>query len=190
MSNCCCGCGYTNAINYNAYDNFCDPFRYSSAVDGKYIKYNQHSCLNCRNKSCCGRKKGKDKDKGKCKSKYVTKWSGIYPDPYRGVWTLYKNGKDISHLIPTHLRAMPMYTYGEYPVYYLQPGHCIESYVCDGLHAPEWIRHNLYWLMLIADDDLELSSLYEAFHANDWRFAPIAPRQPEFWWNCVPGYEF
>ena len=179
--NCCCNT-YTPS-SYNAYTNFCDPFRYSQAVDGKYIKYNGQSCLKCQNTSTglaprpscdcdCG------KQSSKKKSKYYTTWSGEYPFPYRGVWTLYQNGKDISFMIPTHLRVSPMYTYGEFPVYYLQPGQEVTSFVKDGLRPPEWIYYNWYWLSMIADENSDLLSLYIAFNANDWRYAPIAPPPP------------
>lgn len=183
----CTCCGGISSVSYNAYDNFCDPYRYSQNVDGKYIKYNQHSCLKCR----CGRNHGCDgggSHGDKTKTKYLTEWTGKYPDPYRGMWRLTKNGKDISNLIPTWLRCMPMYTYGEYPVYYMEPGMPIESFVCDGFKTPEWVRYNLYWINIIADDEAEFADIYEAFHANDWRFAPIAPPSPFYPGNCVEGY--
>lgn len=175
MSTCFCCYNYTTPSTYTAYDNFCDPFRYSGAVDGKYINFNKHSCRHCGN---CGKNKkpGKpDKDK---KVRFSTTWSGHWPYPYRGHWTLYKNGKDISYMIPTDRRIRPMYTFGEYPVYYLYPGFPVVSYVQDGFKAAEWIRYNFYWISMISESDEDLLSLYLAFHANDWRFAPMAPPCP------------
>lgn len=45
-------------------------------------------------------------------SEFRAEWTGGYPCLCWGEWKLYKDNKDISHLIPEELRYCPMNTYG------------------------------------------------------------------------------
>lgn len=118
----------------------------------------------------CPGKKTKPKPKPTPKGNtFKTKWTGRFPRPYLGEWKLYKNGNDVSFFIPTNLRIMPAYTYGEYVVWEEDPRIMIHQYVTDGYYPAEWIRFNLFWLQLIADTDQDYMNLFNAFHENDFR---------------------
>lgn len=102
-------------------------------------------------------------------NKFEAEWTGKYPRPYLGEWKLKKNGNDVSQFIPTNLKIMPMFTYGEYQVWEENPFAAVQQFATDGYAIPEWIQKNLYWLQLIADEDQDYASLFLAFHAQDFR---------------------
>ena len=102
-------------------------------------------------------------------NKFEAEWTGKFPAPYLGQWKLKKNGKDVSQFIPTDLSVMPMYTYGEYPVWEENPYVAVQQFATDGYQMPEWIRKNLYWLQLVADEDEDYANLFLTFHSYDFR---------------------
>lgn len=106
------------------------------------------------------------------KNTFRAEWSGKSPRPYIGDWKLYKNNEDITFMMPTDLRTLPAFTYGEYPVWeeyaYAEFAY-VPQFVTDGYRVPEWIQENRTWLDLIVDDDMDYLYLYEAFHKNDFR---------------------
>lgn len=102
-------------------------------------------------------------------NKFKAEWTGLPPRPYEGQWKLYKNGQDVTYFLPTDLRIMPSFTYGEYPVWEESPYAYVQQFVTDGYEVPEWIATNLYWLQLVADTDQDYANIYIAFHENDFR---------------------
>ncbi len=105
-------------------------------------------------------------------NKYKAEWTGKYPWPYLGEWKLYKNGQDISFLIPTNLKTIPAFTYGEYPVWEERPftnGAYVQQYATDGFRIPEWIEENRTWLSLMIDTEKDFKSIFDAFHKQDFR---------------------
>ena len=103
------------------------------------------------------------------KNKFKTEWTGKEPRLYLGEWKLYKNGNDISFMIPTEQRIIPAFTFGEYGVWEEQPFVYVHQYVTDGYRIPEWIQRNQEWLKLIVDTDMDYEYIYNAFHKNDFR---------------------
>ena len=102
-------------------------------------------------------------------NKYKATWSGKQPCPYLGEWTITKNGEDITYFLPSNLRIVPAFTYGTYPVWEENPFTPVQQYAEDGFKIAEWIRFNLYWLQLMADEDIDYESIYNTFHASDFR---------------------
>lgn len=102
-------------------------------------------------------------------NKFEAIWTGKFPQPYMGEWRVKKNGKDITQFLPTSLRVMPAFTYGEYPVWETQPYVAVQQFATDGYAMPEWIMKNKVWLQLMCDADEDYASLYLAFHENDFR---------------------
>lgn len=86
-------------------------------------------------------------------NKFKAEWSGHYPTLCFGKWTLYKNEKDISHLIPDKLREKTMYTFGKY----------------QSWHFEEWIDKNRYWLNAICDCETDYKRVFKAFQKSDFR---------------------
>ena len=103
------------------------------------------------------------------KNKFKVEWTGKYPRLYLGEWHIYKNGKLVDQFLPTNLRTIPAFTYGEYPVWEENPFASVQQFVTDGYEIPEWIQKNLFWLQLIADEDEDYRDIYLAFHEFDFR---------------------
>lgn len=103
------------------------------------------------------------------KNKFTVKWSGKYPMPYLGEWTIKKNGKDITYFLPTDKRTVPAFTYGEYPVWEENPYAEVQQFATDGYKMPEWIQRNRYWMQLMCDADEDYAAIYLAFHEFDFR---------------------
>ena len=102
-------------------------------------------------------------------NKFKAEWTGKCPCPYLGEWKLYKNGNDVTYLVPTSFRYRPAYTYGEYPVWEECPYAYVQQFVTDGCEIPEWIQTNLYWLTLLSDNPEDYRNIYLAFHEFDFR---------------------
>lgn len=102
-------------------------------------------------------------------NKFKAEWTGKCPCPYKGEWKLYKNGEDITYMMPTVLRSRPAYTCGDYPVWEECPYACVQQYVRDGYATPEWIQTNLFWLKLICDSPEDYKNIYITFHESDFR---------------------
>lgn len=98
-------------------------------------------------------------------------WTGKYPNLCHGEWILKINGEDKSDLIPDKLRTSPMIytTHGEW--YFDKYHNDVWKSYKSGLKCDEWINENKYWLNNISVVDKVQKQLYEAFQANDWRFA-------------------
>ncbi len=102
-------------------------------------------------------------------NKYTVSWSGKYPTFYLGEWTIKKNNDDVTYFLPTELRTRPAFTYGTYPVWEENPFTLVQQWAEDGYQIAEWIRINLYWLQLMADEDIDYATIYNAFHEKDFR---------------------
>lgn len=102
---------------------------------------------------------------------FTTEWTGSYPCLCHGEWKLYKDGKDISDMIPSHLRTEPMDTYGEYDEWHFGDDweEIWETYE-DGWGFSAWYSKNETWVRAIAKTEDEAMDLYGAFQANDWRY--------------------
>lgn len=97
-------------------------------------------------------------------------WSGSYPCLCMGEWTLEVNEKDVSDMIPEHLRNSPMNTFGKYNTW--EFGRDYEekwSTYKDGLKERIWIRENEDWLKTITEDPDLLKEIFKAFQKEDWR---------------------
>ena len=102
---------------------------------------------------------------------FEAKWTGEYPSHCIGTWILYKNGKDISDMIPDNLRTSHMNTKGIYVETGLAGPEYEEYYneYTDGLDCDEWIQENQYWINNICDSHDECVELYDEFNSEDWR---------------------
>lgn len=102
-------------------------------------------------------------------SKYLTKWTGRYPVLCHGTWLLYKDGKNISNLIPEDLQDAPMGCAGWFQEWSFVNGWEEEwNTYHDGLSADEWIEENEYWLKEIGPEE-DYKDIFYAFQENDWR---------------------
>ncbi|WP_305180561.1 hypothetical protein [Ileibacterium valens] len=103
-------------------------------------------------------------------SEFRAEWTGGYPCLCWGEWKLYKDNKDISHLIPEELRYCPMNTYGIYEIWcFTEEGlEEFDSYE-DGLDESDWIEANKDWLLKISTDENDLDAIFEAFQISDFR---------------------
>lgn len=102
-------------------------------------------------------------------SEYRTKWTGRYPVLCHGTWLLYKDGENVSNLIPEDLQDEPMGCSGWYQEWMFVNGWETEwSSYHDGLSADEWIKENEYWLKDIGPEK-DYKDIFCAFQENDWR---------------------
>ncbi len=104
-------------------------------------------------------------------NEYTTEWTGHYPCLCYGEWKLFRNGEDISDMIPEELRKRSMNTNGEYAMWSFGEDWSEEwdTYE-DGLSAEEWIKENSEWLSKITEDKAEQEEIYFAFNENDFRW--------------------
>lgn len=101
---------------------------------------------------------------------WVAVWNGSWPSLCSGSWTLTRDGVDVSDLIPEDLRHDEMDTKGIYCYWYFEEGwdEAWESYE-DGLGRDEWVEANMGWLKALSTDPDDLTAIYEAFQAEDFR---------------------
>lgn len=86
-----------------------------------------------------------------------------------GEWKLYKNGEDISYLIPEDKRTLPMSCLGQYEEWYFDDEWNVHwSNYVDGLSAENWIDVNLDWISKFSDW-WDYEKIFYAFQENDWR---------------------
>lgn len=100
----------------------------------------------------------------------TAQWTGKYPNLCSGTWKLYKDGEDISDMIPEELRDNEMNTFGDYQRWHFGADYeeIWESY-SDGLFEDNWIKENNYWLNSISTDYSVKAEIYNAINACDWR---------------------
>lgn len=103
-------------------------------------------------------------------NEYSAEFTGKWPARCIGEWKLYKDGQDISNLIPKELRNDPMWTYGEYDEWYFDENYLedFRSYY-DGLKQEEWIKDNKYWLDKISKDENDQNKIFKVINENDFR---------------------
>ncbi|OUC52456.1 hypothetical protein B7939_00595 [Eggerthia catenaformis] len=105
----------------------------------------------------------------KSMNKFKAEWSGCYPSLCFGKWTLYKNEKDISHLIPDKLREKTMYTFGKYQSWHFEDWIEVFEDYYHGMKCDEWIDKNRYWLDAICDYETDYKRVFKAFQKSDFR---------------------
>lgn len=98
-------------------------------------------------------------------------WTGKYPNLCSGTWELYKDGKDISNMIPEELRHSEMNTFGTYNDWYFEDWDVIWNKYTDGLDCSDWIKENDYWLSKITADKHEKKAIFDAIQEEDWRYS-------------------
>ena len=101
---------------------------------------------------------------------FEVKWSGGRYSLCSGVWTIRRNGVDVSCLIPKSLVNSHMNTRKRYYAWRFAKNwdEEWESYF-DGLSAKKWVRKNHYWIRNICFSKEEEFELYHAINAVDWR---------------------
>ncbi len=99
----------------------------------------------------------------------TAKWTGAYPNLCSGIWKLYKDGEDISDMIPEELRDSEMNTFGNYSSWHFEDWDEVWDSYEDGLDGPDWISENDEWLSKITSDYQEKMEIFYAIQAEDWR---------------------
>lgn len=99
----------------------------------------------------------------------TAKWTGAYPNLCSGTWKLYKDGEDISDMIPEELRNSKMNTFGNYNRWHFEDWDEVWDSYDDGLDGPDWIKENDEWLSKITSDYQEKMEIFYAIQAEDWR---------------------
>ena len=162
MSNKCCSCSCGSSVVYTprAVYPYWEGLR--GAVSASKVK-----------RSSCGCNCGSSSKPSKPNSSNITvKWTGENPYPWLGEWKIFKDGKDVTQFLPTHMRTKPMCTYGEYPIWPLPQLGGVWEYAVDGWLMPEWIHRNHWWLRMLCDYDQDYVDIYRAFQAQDFRVRP------------------
>lgn len=102
-------------------------------------------------------------------AKFEAAWSGAWPHLCSGEWTLFKDGVNVSRLIPEEKRYSPMDTAGTYTQQTLSENldtECNEYE--DGLEVQQWILENP-WIETICDTEEEKIDLFYEISVSDWR---------------------
>ena len=102
---------------------------------------------------------------------YEAEWTGRYPNLCMGEWKLWKDGNDVSYLIPADLRhsALGMNTAGTYPAWTFDEDWNDNwwSYE-DGMDEEAWCQANHEWLQDIGARD-EWGDIFQEFQKYDFR---------------------
>ncbi|MCM1217360.1 MAG: hypothetical protein NC548_22930 [Lachnospiraceae bacterium] len=100
---------------------------------------------------------------------FEVQWTGSYPAMCHGEWKIFKNGVDVSDVIPEELRDDHMNTAGEYQRWYFGKDYQEEWDTYEsGLEEEEWIEKNP-WTLKICDNYIEASELFHKIQKQDWR---------------------
>lgn len=111
---------------------------------------------------------------------FIAVWSGEKgPHLCRGEWFIFRDGVNVSALVPDSLRKSPMGTRKEYwevdyrdeydPERDVYEWRAVQLPYWDGLSAKKWIRKNRHWIGNICQNMEEKYRLYRAINAVDWR---------------------
>lgn len=99
---------------------------------------------------------------------YRAEWTGDWPCLCYGKWKLFKDGKDVSNLIPKDKSTSPMKTKQVYSQWHFEDWMDVWEYEVMGLDLPEWVKENKSWLEKITDNPDEYEDIYEAFKEEDF----------------------
>lgn len=107
------------------------------------------------------------------KHEWDASWSGCWPCLCAGTWTLTKDGVDVSDHIPEDLRDQDMGTEGDYDSWHFggESGWDEEwETYHEGASRDAWVRDNMSWLKTLTTDPDDLTAIFEAFQADDFRW--------------------